>query len=162
MGGGIEVNSVKTKTEIRKTWYLRHVGTWGYLVWLRFPAWGDGSVEAILQDGVTGGALLLSWQHRKAPSPLALIHFTLWEVLQSYHVMGSVDALDYFFTDIFIFPASKWCDPMLCLYGQSLLRKSTANGFWNAFQAICSTGWGKNLPTPAQLWLLGHTHVCCL
>lgn len=48
------------------------------------------------------------------------------------------------------------------LYSLSLLRKSTENGFWDAFQAIWSTGCGESLPIQAQIWLLGHVHICSL
>lgn len=134
---GIEMNSrKKLKRKIRRLNTWRLVGIQDYLVWLKFLAWSAGSGEAVLHRGEPEAQ---GSPHNLGTDPFLSLGSPPAPPRPGICWNSGFLPCGYF---PFLLPSGvNSCSTLL--YGQRLLRKSTTDGFWNAFQAIWSTGCGE-------------------
>ena len=125
------------------------MGTW-ISVGLRLLTWGSRDDEAVLQDGVLGGALLLSRLHRENPSPITDPFLSL----DSYHHgLRSVEVLDFSYMDIF-FPVMWYESTLYPPIWWEPAGKEHCRWFLKWFSSHLDHQLWESPTTQAHLWLL--------
>ena len=125
------------------------MGPW-ISVGLRLLTWGSRDGEAVFQDGVLGGALLLSRLHREDPSPITDPFLSLDP---HHHGLRPAEVLDFSYMDVFF--SVMWCQSVLCppIRWQPAGEEHCRFPEW--FPSYLDHRLWERPPAQAHLWLRG-------